>query len=65
MAEGGELHHESRAKWPSSADEYELEETIGKCFFPMKRKFFQFEVKNYQFRSRCYSCSSSSNSQKE
>jgi hypothetical protein len=30
MAEGGDLHHESRAKWPISADDYELEEMIGK-----------------------------------
>ena len=30
MAEGGDLHHESRAKWPISADDYELEEVIGK-----------------------------------
>lgn len=30
MAEGGDLHHESRAKWPISADEYELEEVIGR-----------------------------------
>lgn len=30
MAEGGDVHHESRAKWPISADEYELEEVIGR-----------------------------------
>lgn len=30
MAEGGDLHHESRAKWPISADDYELEEVIGR-----------------------------------
>jgi hypothetical protein len=30
MAEGGDPHHESRAKWPISADDYELEESIGK-----------------------------------
>jgi hypothetical protein len=30
MAEGGDGHHESRAKWPISADDYELEEVIGK-----------------------------------
>ncbi len=30
MAEGGDLYHESRARWPISADEYELEEVIGK-----------------------------------
>ena len=30
MAEGGDLHHESRARWPINADDYELEEVIGK-----------------------------------
>jgi hypothetical protein len=30
MAEGGDPSHESRAKWPSNADDYELEEVIGK-----------------------------------
>lgn len=30
MAEGGDVHQESRARWPISADDYELEETIGK-----------------------------------
>jgi len=30
MAEGGDLHHESRSKWPISADDYELEEVIGR-----------------------------------
>lgn len=30
MAEGGDLHHESRAKWPINADDYDLEEVIGK-----------------------------------
>ena len=32
MAEGGD-HHESRAKWPISADDYELEEVIGNIQF--------------------------------
>ena len=31
MTEGGDVHHESRAKWPISADDYELEEVIGEC----------------------------------
>ncbi|UJR27021.1 hypothetical protein I4U23_008326 [Adineta vaga] len=30
MAEGGDVHHESRTKWPISADDYELEEVIGR-----------------------------------
>ncbi|CAF0816086.1 unnamed protein product [Rotaria sordida] len=30
MAEGSDIHHESRAKWPISADDYELEEVIGR-----------------------------------
>jgi hypothetical protein len=38
MAEGGDVHHESRAKWPISADDYELEEVIGKI--EMKKKNF-------------------------
>lgn len=33
MAEGGDIHHESRAKWPISADDYELEEIIGNACF--------------------------------
>ncbi|CAF3337468.1 unnamed protein product [Rotaria socialis] len=30
MAEAGEVHQESRAKWPISADDYDLEEVIGR-----------------------------------
>ncbi|CAF0986299.1 unnamed protein product [Adineta steineri] len=30
MAEGGDIHQESRAKWPISADDYELGEIIGR-----------------------------------
>lgn len=30
MAEGGDVHHESRAKWPINSEEYELEEIIGR-----------------------------------
>jgi hypothetical protein len=30
MAEGGDPCHESRAKWPINADDYKLEEVIGK-----------------------------------
>jgi len=30
MAEGGDTHHESRARWPISADDYDLEEVIGR-----------------------------------
>jgi hypothetical protein len=36
MAEGGDPH-ESRSKWPISADDYELEEVIGKIEFEKKR----------------------------
>ncbi len=43
MAEGGDLHHESRAKWPISADDYELEEVIGKI--ELKIKTFLFYLK--------------------
>lgn len=39
MAEGGDLHHESRAKWPISADEYELEEVIGKILNKTRKEF--------------------------
>jgi hypothetical protein len=39
MAEGGDVHHESRAKWPISADDYELEEVIGKTFVNERRHF--------------------------
>jgi serine/threonine-protein kinase OSR1/STK39 len=38
MAEGGDLHHESRAKWPINADDYELEEVIGKQSFRRIRR---------------------------
>ncbi len=38
MAEGGDLHHESRSKWPISADDYELEEVIGKIEFEKRTK---------------------------
>jgi hypothetical protein len=44
MAEGGDLHHESRAKWPISADDYELEEVIGKIELKIKT-FFYFYLK--------------------
>jgi hypothetical protein len=43
MAEGGDLHHESRAKWPISADDYELEEVIGKI--ELKINTFLFYLK--------------------
>jgi hypothetical protein len=43
MAEGGDLHHESRAKWPISADDYELEEVIGKIEMK-KNHFILFEM---------------------
>jgi hypothetical protein len=36
MAEGGDPH-ESRSKWPISADDYELEEVIGKIEFEKKQ----------------------------
>jgi hypothetical protein len=32
MAEAGEVHQESRAKWPISSDDYDLEEVIGKNY---------------------------------
>ena len=63
MAEGGDLHHESRAKWPISADDYELEEIIGNAYFV--KMYVQFCIFFLRFRSWCYGPCSSSNGKED